>query len=166
MAFAWLYRLQKRPVPYYANYGLAKIVWIPIRKFINVVVIPVIPFNWIRIMLYRMIGFRIGRNVTIGMRCYMDDLEPRRTVIGHGVTISYGCYFALHGKGQDRTHIVIKNNAYVGLRAVILGGKRGVRIGRGATIGAASLVIRSVPDGQTAVGVPARVINDGSRRTG
>ena len=160
MTFAWYYRLRSRPVPYYANYGIVEIFWRPVRKFINVVIIPVIPFNSLRIPLYRMIGFRIGRNAFIGMRCYLDDLEPRRTVIGHDVTISYGCYFSLHGKGQNRTHIVIKNQAYIGLRVVILGGKRGVSIGRGAIIGAAALVNRSIPDGCTAVGIPAKVIAD------
>lgn len=158
MATAWLYRLFRRPIPYYANYPILECFWRPTRKFINVSIVPFVPFNAVRIILYRLVGYRIGRNVFIGMNCYLDDLEPRRTVIGHNVTISYGCYFSLHGKGQGRTHIVIKSNAYIGLRAIILGGRHGVSIGRGAIIGAAALVNRSIPHDKTAVGIPARVI--------
>lgn len=166
MAFAWYYKIRSRPIPYYANYGIIEIIWRPIRKFINVVIIPVIPFNTVRIVLYRWIGFKIGRNVFIGMRCYMDDLEPQRTIIGHNVTISYGCYFSVHGKGQHRTYIVIRDHAYIGLRAVILGGKHGVSIGRGTTIGAVALVTRSIPDGCTAVGIPAKVIGGFKNQNG
>jgi serine O-acetyltransferase len=37
----------------------------------------------------------------------------------------------------------------------------GVRVGRGAKIGAMSLVLHDVPAGATAVGVPARIIERG-----
>jgi acetyltransferase-like isoleucine patch superfamily enzyme len=98
--------LKKEP-PYYVKYSLSTILWKPFRKFINVVIIPNVPFSNLRVLLYRLIGFQIGKNVFIGMKCYMDDMDPSKTIIEDDVTISYGCYFACHGKGQSHTLIKI-----------------------------------------------------------
>lgn len=153
------YKLKKKQVPYYAKYPLWLIIWKPIRKYFNVVLIPNIPFSNLRIMFYRhIIGYKIGKNVFIGMKCYLDDLEPRCTIIEDNVTISYGCYFALHGKNQIHTNIVIKKGAYIGMRATIIAGKDGICIGENAIVGASSLVNKSVSDNCTSVGNPARVI--------
>lgn len=151
------YSLRKRPAPYYAEYPLWLVLWKPIRKFLNVVVIPNIPFNCVRVCSYRLIGYRIGRNVFIGMKCYLDDMEPNRTVIEDNVVISYGCFFAAHGAGQEHTDIRVMEGAYLGMRANVVSGKAGVSIGRHSIIGAAALVTKSIPDDCTAVGVPARV---------
>src|SRR5690349_8119360 len=56
-------------LPYYAHYPLWLILWKPIRKFLNVVLIPNIPFAALRIALYRLLGFKIGKRVFIGMKC-------------------------------------------------------------------------------------------------
>ena len=112
------------------------IVWKPIRKFLNVVVIPSVPFTTLRVFLYRLIGFKIGKRVFIGMRCYLDDVEPHLTRIGNGVTISYEVKFAIHGKGQRHTPIVIEDGVYVGLGAILLGKSgypRAGSIGAGAS---------------------------------
>jgi|SRR3990167_2527679 len=152
----YTYVLHRTP-PYYTRYPFWLVLWKPIRKFINVAVIPAIPYNTLRILFYRAIGFKIGKNVFIGMKCYMDDMEPSLTTIGDNVTISYGCYFACHGKNQYHTPIVIEDGAYIGMRCTILSGKTGLVIGCGAIIGAASLVNRSIPTGATAYGVPAKL---------
>lgn len=153
------YKLRKKPVPYYAKYPTWLIIWKPIRKFINVVFIPNIPFSTLRIFFYRyLVGYKIGKNVFIGMKCYLDDLEPKNTIIEDNVTISYGCYFALHGIGQSHTHIHIKKGAYIGMRATIISGAEGICIGENSIIGAASLVNKSLPDNITAVGVPASIL--------
>ena len=112
------YKIRKKPVPYYAKYPIWLIVWKPIRKFINVVIIPNVPFANIRIFLYRyFVGYQIGKNVFIGMKCYLDDLEPQSTIIEDNVVVSYGCYFALHRINQKHTFIKIKKGAYLGMRA-------------------------------------------------
>jgi len=152
----FLYKLiYRKEAPYYFNYPLYLILWKPIRKFINVVVVPAVPFNSIRVLLYKMLGFKIGKNVFIGMKCYMDDMEPSKTIIEDNVTISYGVYFACHGKSQTHTNIVLKRNSYIGMRVSICSGKEGVVVGEGAIIGAHSLIIKNIPDGEVYAGVPA-----------
>ncbi len=153
------YKLRKKPVPYYAKYPIRLILWKPIRKFINVVLIPNIPFSTLRVLLYRyLVGYKIGKNVFIGMKCYLDDLEPQNTIIEDNVTISYGCYFALHGIGQTHTHIHIKKGAYIGMRVTIVSGTEGISIGENSIVGAASLANKSLPDNVIAAGVPARIL--------
>jgi serine O-acetyltransferase len=49
-----------------------------------------------------------------------------------------------------------KNNIVVGAGAKILGN---ITLGNDVKIGAGSVVLRSVPDGCTVVGVPAKIVN-------
>lgn len=153
------YKMRNLPVPYFAKYPLWLIIWKPIRKFLNVVIIPNIPFSSLRIFCYRfLIGYKIGQNVFIGMKCYLDDLEPSKTIIEDNVVISYGCYFALHGINQRHSYIHIKHGVYIGMRATIIASKEGLLIGENTIVGAASLVNKSLPDNVKAVGVPAKII--------
>jgi acetyltransferase-like isoleucine patch superfamily enzyme len=151
--------LKKEP-PYYAKYPLTTIIWKPIRKYINVVIIPNVPFTNLRVALYRMIGFNIGKNVFIGMKCYLDDVAIEKMIIEENVTISYGCYFASHGKGQTHTMIHIKKGVYLGMRCNILSGKNGITIGEECIVGAGSLVHKSIPDNKKVAGVPAKVVDN------
>ena len=154
------YKIFNKEIPYYAKYPLWLILWKPIRKFFNVVIIPDIPFNAIRIFLYKyLIGYKIGKNVFIGMKCYLDDLEPASTIIENNVTISYGCYFALHGKNQKHSFIHIKNYVYIGMRTTIIADDNGLTIGEKAIVGACTLVNKNVSDNVTVAGVPAKIIN-------
>lgn len=152
----YTYVLRTEP-PYYTYYSPWLVFWKPLRKFINVVIIPSLPFNTLRVFLYRAIGYKIGKNVFIGMKCYLDDMDPSLTSIGDNVTISYGCYFACHGKHQSHTPIVIERGAYLGMRCSVISGKNGLTIGENSIIGAGSLVLQSIPPGSSAYGVPAKV---------
>lgn len=82
---------------------------------------------------------------------------------GFGVVINPN---ARIGKGTSIQHAVtigelnggsptIGKNCYIGARAIILGP---IIIGNNVKIGAGSLVMTDIPDGCTAVGVPARII--------
>ncbi len=149
--------------PYYYNYSLLTIIGKPIRKWTTNTVASNCPFNNIRILLYRLCGFKIGKNVFIGMHSYLDDMCYDLLTIGDNVIISYGVYFACHGRNQGHYPIIIKDNAYIGMRANIIsknvdGTDRGVCIGNGAVVGACTLVNKDVPDGATAVGIPCRII--------
>ena len=92
------------------------------------------------------------------MRCYLDDLCYDKIEIGKNVTISYGVYFACHGRKQGHNRIIIKDGAYIGMRVSVVAPKGDVEIGENAIVGAQTLVNKSIPAGETAVGVPCRII--------
>ena len=144
-------------IPYWYKRSLVGEVWHLVRKGICQNVAPNCVLTPVRIALYRLCGFRIGRGCFIGMKCYLDDLCVDKIVIGDNVTISYGVYFACHGRKQGHNRIVIKDGAYIGMRTSITA-RHDIEIGENAVIGAAALVNKSVPAGATAVGVPCRVI--------
>lgn len=92
---------------------------------------------------------RIGSHVMFG---------PEVTVIGggHNLTVPGRFMIQVHEKtGNEDLGVVIEDDVWVGARAVIL---RGVRIGRGAVVGAGSVVTKSVPPYAIAAGNPARVV--------
>lgn len=155
-------KIIKKEAPYYYNYSIWKCFLKPLRKFMNVVVIPNVVFNNVRIFLYRLCGFKIGKNVFIGMKCYLDDMCWDLITIEDNVTISYGVYMACHGRGQEHLPITLKEGAYVGMRANIISkkaeGGTGIVVGKNAVVGAGSLINKDVPDNCTAVGVPAKNI--------
>lgn len=144
-------------IPYYWKYSVKTIIAKPIRKFFSVVVIPTIPFEGIRMWAYRRCGYKIGRNSAIGMRCYLDDMCYDKIIIGENVTISYGVYFACHGRKQGHNEVIIEDGVYIGMNASIVA-RTPIRIGSRAVIGACSLVNKSVQADTTVVGVPAREV--------
>ena len=111
----------------------------------------------VRIGLYRLCGFKIGKGTFIGMKCYLDDLCVDKIEIGNNVIISYGVYFACHGPNQGHNRLIIKDGAYIGMRASVIVPKD-MEIGENAIVGAMTLVNKSVPAGKTAVGIPCRIL--------
>lgn len=102
---------------------------------------------------------------------YLDDMCYDLLTIGSNCTISYGVFFACHGRNQKHEPIVIEDNVYIGMRANIISKnadstQHGVTVGSGAVIGACTLVNRSIPAGMTAVGIPCRIIDHGGQNNG
>lgn len=146
-------------IPYWYKRSIIGELWHLIRKGICQNIAPNCVLTPVRIGLYRMCVFKIGKGCFIGMKCYLDDLCVDKIVIGNNVTISYGVYFACHGRKQGHNKIIIKNGAYIGMRTSITA-RNDIEIGENAVIGAMALVNKSIPAGKTAVGVPCRVINN------
>lgn len=113
-------KTHNKPAPYYYNYSLGTIIFKPIRKWLTNTVAANCPFNCIRIAIYRMCGFKIGKGTFIGMKCYLDDMCYDLLKIGNNVTISYGVFFACHGRNQGHYPITIDDGAYIGMRANII----------------------------------------------
>ena len=144
-----------KKVPYMYQRSIIGQVWHSIRKFICQNIAPNCVTNFMRVNLYRLCGFKIGKNVFIGMKCYFDDLDPPMTIIRNNVTISYGVYFACHGRKQAHHQIEICDGAYLGMKSVIVA-RQDLVIGENAVVGAMTLVNKSVSSGKTVVGVPCR----------
>lgn len=145
-------------IPYYYKRSILGELWHLLRKFICQVWAPNCVTNFMRVRLYRLCGFKIGVGTFIGMKCYLDDLCNDKIEIGNNVTISYGVYFACHGRKQGHNRIIIKDGAYIGMRASIIAPKGDIEIGENAIVGSMTLVNKSIPEGKVAVGVPCKVL--------
>ncbi|HEX2542206.1 MAG TPA: serine O-acetyltransferase [Caldimonas sp.] len=106
-----------------------------------------------------------GAEVPLGCRIGGGLLlpHPNGVVIHPGTTIGPNCLIFQQVTLGTRSSLagtpIIGGHVEIGAGARILGG---VRIGDHATIGANAVVLRDVPSGATAVGVPARVLQQES----
>ena len=64
----------KEQIPYWYQRTLIGEIWHLIRKKICVVWAPNCTVTPVRMTLYRICGFKIGKGTFIGMKCYLDDL--------------------------------------------------------------------------------------------
>ena len=85
-----------------------------------------------------------GRGVVVGGTAEVGD----DVMLYHGVTLG--------GRSMERVkrHPTVGDGVVIGAGARIIGP---VLVGAGAQIGANAVVVKDVPDGATAVGVPATV---------
>jgi serine O-acetyltransferase len=108
-------------------------------------------------------GIEIHPGATIGRRCFIDHgmgvVIGETTEIGDDVLLYQGVTLGGTGKEKGKRHPTIGNNVVIGTGAKILGN---ILIGDHTKIGAGSVVIRSVPDHSTVVGVPGRVVRSGA----
>ena len=104
-------------------------------------------------------GIEIHPGASIGRRCFIDHgmgvVIGETTEIGDDVLLYQCVTLGGTGKEKGKRHPTIGNNVVIGTGAKILGN---ITIGDHTKIGAGSVVIRSVPDHSTVVGVPGRVV--------
>ena len=91
------------------------------------------------------------------MRCYLDDMCYDMIEIGDNVTISYGVFFACHGRKQGHNKIQIQDGVYIGMNSSIIA-RKDLVIGNNSVIGACTLVNKDIPVNATVVGVPCRLL--------
>ena len=101
-------------------------------------------------------GIEIHPGAKIGKGHFIDHgmgvVIGETAEIGDNVTIYHGVTLGGTGKDKGKRHPTIGNNVIIGCGAKILGP---ISIGDGAKIGANSVVLKNVPKGKTAVGIPA-----------
>lgn len=114
----------------------------------------------------------IGSQTHIQPRCqisaYMGSID-----IGSGVEIAPNCAFYSYNHNMSpempireqplvsKGGIVVGDDAWLGFGVVVLDG---VNIGKGAVIGAGSIVTNDIPENAIAVGTPARVVSHRSKQ--
>lgn len=76
-------------------------------------------------------------------------------IIGNEVTIYHGVTLGGTGKDKGKRHPTVGNKVVIGAGAKVLGP---INIGDNSKVGSNSVVLKDVPAGATAVGVPARNI--------
>ena len=112
--------------------------------------------KWIEIVTGISISYtsKIGHSFYIGH--FGGIIINANAEIGNNCNISQGVTIGVSGRGKSRGVPVIKNNVYIGANAVIAGK---VTIEDNCTIAANSLVVSSLEENSTVIGVPAKVIN-------
>jgi acetyltransferase-like isoleucine patch superfamily enzyme len=120
-----------------------------------------------RVQLLRWCGFKIGKDVYIADDIIVvETLEDRDNLfIGDRVSMAPRVTLVTSSDPNDsrirpfapveRAPIVIEDDAWLGTGAIVM---PGVRIGRGAIVGAQSVVTRDVPPLHVVVGQPAKTI--------
>jgi serine O-acetyltransferase len=104
-------------------------------------------------------GIEIHPGAKIGRRFFIDHgmgvVIGETAEIGDDVLIYQGVTLGGTGKEKGKRHPTLGNHVVVGTGAKILGN---IRIGNYVKIGAGSVVIHSVPDYSTVVGIPGKVV--------
>ena len=98
-------------------------------------------------------GAKIGKGLVIdhGMGVVIGETAE----IGDDVLIYHGVTLGGTGKDKGKRHPTVGNNVVIGAGAKVLGP---IYVGSNAKIGANSVVLKEVPNGATAVGIPAKNI--------
>lgn len=110
----------------------------------------------------------IGRSITgveihpaakIGRRLVIDHgmatVIGETAIIGDDVLIYHGVTLGSKTGERGKRHPTIGNNVVLGAQSLVIGN---ISVGDGATVGAATLVVRDVAPNTTVVGNPAKVL--------
>lgn len=106
-------------------------------------------------------GVAFNRGVHINAACGGRIWVGDHSLIGPGVVMRTANHqysrtdISIQNQGHTPADIIIEDDCWIGANAIILGG---VHIGKGAVIGAASVVTKDIPSMAVAVGVPAKII--------
>lgn len=104
-------------------------------------------------------GIEIHPAAQVGRRLFIDHgmgvVIGETTVLGDEVTIYQDVTLGGTEKEQGKRHPTIGNRVVIGAGSRVLGN---IEIGHNSRIGAGSVVLRSVPDDSTVVGVPGHII--------
>lgn len=98
-------------------------------------------------------GAKIGKGLFIdhGMGVVIGETAE----IGDNVLLYHGVTLGGTGKDKGKRHPTLGDNVVIGAGAKVLGP---IYIGNDSKIGANSVVLKDVPEGSTAVGIPAKNI--------
>ena len=104
-------------------------------------------------------GIEIHPGATIGRRVFIDHgmgiVIGETAEIGDDCTLYHGVTLGGTKWNHGKRHPTLGRGVVIGAGAKVLGP---IRVGDGAKIGSNAVVVRDVPAGATAVGIPARII--------
>ncbi len=104
-------------------------------------------------------GIEIHPGATIGRRVFIDHgmgvVVGETAEIGDDCTLYHGVTLGGTSWAKGKRHPTLGNGVVIGAGAKILGP---ILIGDGAKIGSNAVVVKPVPAGATAIGIPARLV--------
>lgn len=108
-----------------------------------------------------MTGVEIHPGATIGRRVFIDHgmgvVIGETAVIGDDCTLYHGVTLGGTSWNKGKRHPTLASGVVIGAGAKVLGP---ITIGKNAKIGSNAVVVKDVPDGATAVGIPARILEE------
>src|ERR1700691_304974 len=121
--------------------------------------------RWLSEVARFLTGIEIHPGAKIGRRLFIDHglgvVIGETAIVGNDVILYQGVTLGGTGKEHGKRHPTIEEDVVIGGGAKVLGN---ITIGRNCRIGAGSVVLRSVPENSTVVGVPGHIIfRDGER---
>jgi serine O-acetyltransferase len=115
--------------------------------------------RWLSQVACFLTGIEIHPGAKIGRRLFIDHglgvVIGETAIIGDDVTLYQGVTLGGTGKEHGKRHPTIEAEVVIGSGAKVLGN---ITVGRNCRIGAGSVVLRSVPENSTVVGVPGHII--------
>lgn len=106
-------------------------------------------------------GIEIHPGATIGKRIFIDHgmgvVIGETAEIGDDVLIYQGVVLGGTSLEKVKRHPTVGSGVVIGSGAKIIGN---IKIGNCSKVGAGSVVLKSVPDGSTVVGIPGRVVQE------
>jgi serine O-acetyltransferase len=115
--------------------------------------------RWLSQVARFLTGIEIHPGAKIGHRLFIDHglgvVIGETAIVGDDVTLYQGVTLGGTGKEHGKWHPTIEDEVVIGGGAKVLGN---ITVGRNCRIGAGSVVLRSVPENSTVVGVPGHII--------
>lgn len=135
-----------------------------LNHFLHRLRIPLIPRFLSQFMRF-LTGIEIHPGATIGPGFFIDHgmgvVIGETSEIGKNVTIYQNVTLGGTGTQRGKRHPTIGDNVVIGAGAKVLGN---IRLGDNVKVGAGSVVVRSVPENCTVVGVPAEIVRKEGHR--
>lgn len=104
-------------------------------------------------------GIEIHPGANIGRRVFIDHgmgvVIGETAVIGDDCTLYHGVTLGGTSWNKGKRHPTLEQGVVIGAGAKVLGP---IIIGKGAKIGSNAVVVKDVPENATAVGIPARIL--------
>jgi serine O-acetyltransferase len=111
-------------------------------------------------------GIEIHPGATIGRRFFIDHgmgvVIGETAEIGDDCTLYHGVTLGGTTWNTGKRHPTLQRGVVIGAGAKILGP---ITVGENARIGSNAVVVKDVPAGATAVGIPARIVADAQARS-
>ena len=106
-------------------------------------------------------GIEIHPGATIGRRVFIDHgmgvVIGETAIIGDDCTLYHGVTLGGTSWNKGKRHPTLESGVVIGAGAKVLGP---ITIGAGAKIGSNAVVVKDVPAHATAVGIPARILEE------